>query len=108
MRTLDLRDLDLKPVYRFGSEGFALARLASGENHVALAELAPDGCIAPHRAMSRQLLVVLSGSATVYGEDGRQATIRRGQAVIWDSGELHETRTSAGLVAMIIEGEVAD
>ena len=56
--------------------------------------------------MSEQLLAVINGSASVSGADGLQSTIGPGQAALWEPGEEHETRTSNGLMAVIVEGKI--
>ena len=71
----------------------------------AVFRLAPGGRIARHPAMVPQILAVLEGSGTVSAESGVEEPIEAGEAVFWSAGEDHETRSEAGLTALIIEGD---
>lgn len=90
---LDREGLDPRPLTR-----------AVGNATVQLATLVPGGRIDRHRAAARQLLAVVSGSGVVSGEDGREVDVGPGEAALWRTGELHETRSSEGLLAVIVEG----
>ncbi|HTO26291.1 MAG TPA: cupin domain-containing protein [Gaiellaceae bacterium] len=70
----------------------------------AIFRLEPGGRVARHPAAVPQLLAVLEGSGVVSGADGVEEPIGVGEAVVWDEGEEHETRTETGLVALILEG----
>ncbi len=89
----------------FGSQGFVLSRLAkwSAEGVVSVAHLLPNGVIGGHQAVGDQLLLVVWGAGEVRGAEGSAAPIINGQAVFWQDGEWHETRTVGGLTAVIIE-----
>jgi quercetin dioxygenase-like cupin family protein len=71
----------------------------------AIFRLAPGGRIPRHPATYAQILAVLEGSGEVSGEDGVAEPIAAGEAVFWRVGEEHETRSAAGLTALIVEGE---
>ena len=71
----------------------------------AVFRLAPGGRIVRHPATVPQILAVLEGSGEVSGADGVFAPIGLGEAVFWARGEEHETRSAAGLTALILEGE---
>ncbi len=89
----------------FGSQGFVLSRMAqwSANGVVSIAHLLPDGVIGGHQAVGDQLFLVVWGSGEVSGAMGETASIMNGQAVFWQDGEWHETRTVGGLTAVIIE-----
>ncbi len=70
----------------------------------AIFRLAPGGRIARHPASCPQILAILEGSGTVSGAGGVDEPIAAGEAVFWREGEEHETRTTGGLTALIIEG----
>lgn len=72
---------------------------------VAVFRIAPGGRIARHPATYPQILAVLDGSGEVSGAEGVDEPIAAGEAVFWPAGEEHETKTAAGLTALIIEGE---
>lgn len=80
-----------------------LGRLGAAQATVA--RLAARGVIGRHDAVGAQLLAVLEGTAIVSGADGTEHEIGPGRAAIWDAGESHETRTTTGLVALILEGD---
>ena len=70
----------------------------------AVFRIAPGGRIVRHPATYPQILAVLDGSGEVSGADGVDEPVEAGDAVFWQAGEDHETRTAAGLTALIIEG----
>ncbi|HEX6664540.1 MAG TPA: cupin domain-containing protein [Gaiellaceae bacterium] len=67
--------------------------------------VAPGGRIARHPASYPQILAVLEGYGTVSGASGVDEPIEAGEAVFWQAGEEHETKTAEGLMALIIEGD---
>lgn len=74
----------------------------------AVFRVAPGGRIARHPATYPQILAVLDGSGQVSGAGGVDEPIGAGEAVYWESGEEHATKTAAGLTALIIEGDGLD
>jgi hypothetical protein len=90
-------------VSSFGSD-FVISRLFhSGELHVGCMRLAPGGLIGMHPASVPQLLAVVEGEGWIRGADGDRTPISAGGAVFWSRGEMHETGTDSGLVAIVIE-----
>ena len=71
----------------------------------AVFRVAPGGRIARHPASYPQILAVLDGSGNVSGPTGVEESIEAGEAVFWQAGEDHETKTATGLTALIIEGD---
>jgi quercetin dioxygenase-like cupin family protein len=71
----------------------------------AVFRIAPGGAIVRHPATVPQILAVLEGAGEVSGADGVLAPVAAGQAVFWEQGEEHETRSAEGLTALILEGE---
>jgi quercetin dioxygenase-like cupin family protein len=71
----------------------------------AIFRLAPGARIARHPAMHPQILAVLDGSGEVSGASGVDGPIKAGEAVFWREGEEHETTTTTGMTALIIEGD---
>ena len=107
MRILDLAGLPHRPVEAHGSRGFSVGAFGlSADAHLVSVALTPGGVVGRHPAVGRQLLVVLSGEAQVSGADGTVRTLAPGQAAVWEPGEQHETRTSTGLSALIVEGDL--
>ena len=72
---------------------------------VAVFRVAPGGRIVRHPATYPQVLAVLDGSGNVSGPSGVDERIEAGEAVFWEAGEEHETKTAEGLTALIIEGD---
>lgn len=107
MQILNVGIQQAKEIDAFGSHGFLLRHvgLTTGATRASLAYLQPGGCIARHPASGQQLLIALSGTAEVSGADGQFAPLAVGQAALWQPGEEHETRTAAGLTALILDGE---
>jgi len=107
MRILTLGDRPGRDVDAFGSRGFDVTAFGiTAEAHLVTVRLAPGGLIGRHPAAGRQLLVVLSGDAAVSGSYGDPVPIGPGQAAVWEPNEQHETRSSTGLVALLVEGDV--
>ncbi len=107
MRILSLADLPRRPIDAHGSKHFSVGAFGiCADAHLVAVTLAPGGVIGRHPAAGRQLLVVLSGSAEVAGHAGEVRTIGPGEAAVWEPGEAHETRSSTGVVAMIVEGDL--
>jgi quercetin dioxygenase-like cupin family protein len=65
----------------------------------------PGGRLRRHPSTYPQILAVLEGSGEVSGANGVDEPIGAGEAVFWHEGEDHETKSEAGLTALIIEGE---
>jgi quercetin dioxygenase-like cupin family protein len=107
--------------FRFGSDvafapreelldGVTVAPLSRSIFHgspfqAAVFRVAPGGRIARHPASYPQILAVLDGSGNVSGPTGVEESIEAGEAVFWQAGEEHETKSADGLTALIIEGD---
>ncbi len=90
-------------VTQFGSD-FVISRLFhSGDLHVGCMRLAPGGLIGMHPASTPQLLAIVEGEGWIRGERGPKTPITAHDAVYWEEGELHETGTDSGMVAIVIE-----
>ena len=70
-----------------------------GSSSVVVGELAAGALIGRHRAIDAQMLLVVAGQVVVTG-DADTIELARGQVVLFDGGEEHETRaiTAATLV----------
>ena len=90
-------------ITRFDSD-FTMSRLFhSAELHVGCMRLEPGGLIGMHPAATPQLLAVVQGEGWIRSEDGTTTPISAGGAVFWSQGEMHETGTDTGLVAIVVE-----
>ena len=91
---------------RFGSD-FVISRIFhSADLHVGCIRLDPGGLIGLHPAASPQILVVVEGAGWVRGSGDARTPIAAGEAVFWIHGEVHETGTDTGLVALVIESPI--
>ena len=70
--------------------------------------IAADGEIGAHDAPVDQLLLVVGGEGWVAGPDGRSVPIHAGQAAFWRAGERHGAGSSAGMQALVLEGDGLD
>ena len=101
---MKIRRLPSREIEHFDSRGFTHTRVAVGEGeaHISLAEL--DGVIGGHDAASAQRLVVIRGRVEVTTRDER-AELGVGEAVEWQEGEWHETRSLEPSTLLLVEGE---
>ncbi|MYL50017.1 cupin [Halobacillus litoralis] len=76
--------------------------------HIGCMHLDEHGVIGYHQAVVPQLLLVVEGEGMVRGEEERFTTVKGGDAIYWGKGEWHETKTEAGLTAIVIESEELD
>lgn len=62
------------------------------------------GIVGYHQASVSQLFAVVAGEGVVKGKEDKEYRVKAGYAAYWEEGEWHETRTEAGLTAIVIEG----
>jgi mannose-6-phosphate isomerase-like protein (cupin superfamily) len=98
-------ELPSRTIEHFGSTGFTHSRAARSDDvQVSLVEL--DGVIGGHEAASQQLLVVLAGRVSCSTRDEHEE-LGVGEAVLWQEGEWHETRSHEVSHLLIVEGAFA-
>jgi len=102
---LDLANLTGVTVDRFGSQAATYLRIADmgPGGAVGVIHLGPQGRVGLHPAPVPQLMVVAAGSGYAHGEGEAVERIGLGDAVVWASGEEHETWTDGGMVLLIVE-----
>ncbi len=106
VRAWDARGPD--DLSQFGSRGATMAPVGSGplaRLSVTYLNLEAGGRLGRHRASTRQWLLVVSGNGEASGGNGKLVRIAAGTLVAWQAGEMHETRTDAGLTGVILEGD---
>jgi mannose-6-phosphate isomerase-like protein (cupin superfamily) len=105
VRLIDFREPLAQAVDRYESREAAFARIAvtHGNGHLGCMYLAPGGGLGRHPAPCPQLFCVVRGEGTVTGGDGVPRAIESGQAVLFDSGEDHESSTFGGMVVLVLE-----
>lgn len=107
MRVLSLDTVPRRAIDVHGSRGVTVGGLGLTEDaHIVVVRLRPGGAIGRHPAAARQLLVVVSGDATVSGYNGDEVEIGPGQAAVWEPGESHGTRSVGGLTGLVVEGNL--
>lgn len=80
--------------------------MASGQTfQAAIFRIEPGGAIRRHPASTPQIIAVVSGRGEVAGDDGTFRQVREGDGVFFAKGEEHETRSTEGMTALILEGE---
>jgi quercetin dioxygenase-like cupin family protein len=94
-------ELPSRAIEHFASQGFVHTRVAHGDLHVSFARL--DGVIGGHDAASRQLLTVLSGRVECASRE-EKLEVGVGEAVEWQEGEWHETRSLEPSLLLLVEG----
>ncbi len=70
----------------------------------AVFRLGQGGRVARHPADVPQILAVLEGTGEVSGAAGAFEPVGPGEAIFWEQGEEHETRSAEGMTALIVEG----
>jgi quercetin dioxygenase-like cupin family protein len=94
-------------VEQFASVGFTVSQVGRvRDGRLSVLRLEPGGRIGRHPTVGRQVLFLVSGGATVSGDDDVEIALRPGQAVIWAPDEDHETTSAEGMVAFVIEGAI--
>lgn len=107
MRIVRLDDVPRRSIDAHGSVGFDLGALGiTADASLVVVRLRAGGRIGRHPAAGRQLLVLVSGDARVAGGDGVPTDLAPGEAAVWEPGEQHETRSVAGLTALVVEGDL--
>jgi len=86
---------------------FVMSRIINTDKpvHIGCMHLDANGCIGYHQAVTPQLLLILNGEGWVRGETEERFIVKAGDAVFWEKNEWHETITSEGLTAVVIESE---
>lgn len=95
-----------KKISHFNSD-FIMSRIIqlNGTAHIGCMYLEADGVVGYHQAVTPQVLLIIAGEGKVRGENNEYIKVQAGDAVFWQNGEWHETITSHGLTAMVIESE---
>jgi quercetin dioxygenase-like cupin family protein len=91
-------------VTQHGSHGMlAQALVRADAVAVTVLRVAAGGEIGRHPTVVDQLFLVVAGRGTVCGGDEVWHDIAAGQAAVWTAGELHTTRATDDLVAVVVE-----
>lgn len=95
-----------KQISKFNSD-FIMSRITQTTKaaHIGCMHLEENGVVGYHQAVSPQLLLIVGGEGLVRGEKEEYVEVEAGDAVFWNKGEWHETKTNTGLMAIVIESE---
>lgn len=95
-----------KKIHKFNSN-FVMSQILQfpGQFNIGCAYLEREGTIGYHEAPIPQLLLIVNSEGKVQGNDNVVHDVKQGDAVYWEQGEWHKTRTDSGLTAIIIESE---
>ncbi|WLR42105.1 cupin domain-containing protein [Bacillus carboniphilus] len=95
-----------KKVEKFNSD-FIMSHIIQTQkpSRIGCMYLEKNGIIGYHEAVVPQLLLVVNGEGKVRGEKEEFVHVKNGDAVFWEKGEWHETRTDTGLTAIVIESK---
>ncbi|MBJ8009102.1 MULTISPECIES: cupin domain-containing protein [Bacillus cereus group] len=106
MKIFDFSEKVGKHISAFQSN-FIMSKILKhqGNIHIGSMHLQPNGVIGYHEAVVSQLLLIVQGEGFVCGLDKEKVKIGAGQAAFWAKGELHETSTEKGLMAIVIESD---
>lgn len=104
-------------IFKFGPEvgrvitqfesNFVMSRVVATKqpSHIGCMHLEQNGIIGLHQASCPQLLLIVSGHGWVRTDAAGEVAVGVGDAVFWDRGEWHETRTDTGLIAIVVESD---
>jgi len=95
----------LEAITEYASRHATSAHLADGlgEAHVYMLHFDADGVIGRHEAGFGQLLIVLSGTGWVSGDDGNRSQVNAGDVVYFERGEQHAKGSDTGMQALMVQ-----
>lgn len=80
-----------------------LPRVVDGsERRVTIAHLDAGGTLGRHPATLRQMFAVVSGNGEIEA-DGLARAVGPGTLVVWEPGEVHQTRAASAMTAVVVE-----
>jgi quercetin dioxygenase-like cupin family protein len=93
-----------KQITKFNSD-FIMTRIIQTNSAASIGcmHLEENGLIGYHQAVGPQLLLILSGDGLVSIDCEKYFKVQPGDAVFWEKDEWHETKTTKGLTAIVIE-----
>ena len=106
MRILNFKKEQGKSIHDHDSQGASVVHLLQNTpTFVVTIYLEPGVVLGVHTATADQLFLVVAGSGQALAGEER-CQLSPGTAVLWQSGEEHETRAgSQGLTAVVVEGK---
>jgi quercetin dioxygenase-like cupin family protein len=107
MDIYDIRTIPERTVSEFGSSGAQWSAItrSEGECHVGRMRIEPGGVVGMHTTRTDQLFLVIDGSGWTRVADEPRRNLMVGDAVLWRTGEHHESGTDTGMTAIIVQAE---
>ena len=106
MEILDTRDRPPIAIHDHGSRQATVTPIGRGPSTSAVRiALGAGGVLGMHEATVGQLFLVVEGSGWVRTGESERHEVTVGSLIYWSPGELHETGTEHGLVAIVVEAE---
>lgn len=95
-----------KRITHFQSD-FVMTKISqsSRSTSIGVMYLEENGVIGFHQTTTPQLLLVVSGTGYVSINQEEYIQVGVGDAIFWEQGEWHETKTKKGMTAVVLEGE---
>ena len=88
------------------SSDFVMTKIlqTSEATSVGVMYLEENGIVGYHQATTPQLLLIVGGTGSVSVDQEEYVQVGEGDAIFWQQGEWHETKTETGMTAVVIEG----
>ncbi len=108
MRIVDFRPKGAKLVEKYDSR-FRLINVQTVDSHLSVncIFIGPGDFIGRHRASTSQLFMIVDGQGWVSGRRGAKRRVEKGDAVLWETGELHEAGSDRGMTAVVVEYNIS-
>ncbi len=106
MKIIRLDEIKGKKITQYDSNVIMRKVLMTKEpSHVGIVQLEEGGIIGYHDATVPQLLLIIEGGGWVRTSLEGKVKVTAGDVVFWEKGEGHETSTTRGLKAIVVESE---
>lgn len=104
MKIIRLDEIKGKKITQYDSNVIMRKVLMTKEpSHVGIVQLEEGGIIGYHDATVPQLLLIIEGEGWVRTSNEDKVRVFTGDAIIWGKGEGHETSTTKGMKAIVVE-----
>ena len=97
------------PITSFDSSATMTRILQTDEpTHISCLYLEEHGILGFHQAKTTQMMLIVQGEGTITNDQETYMDVQQGDIVLWEENEWHETQSSQGLTAIVIEGTHMD
>ena len=109
MKIIRLDEIEGKNITQYDSNVIMRKVLMTQEpSHVGIVHLEKGGIIGFHDATVSQILLIIEGEGWVRTSTEDKVRVTAGDAILWEQGEGHETTTTVGMKAIVIESKGLD